>query len=162
MDERLLTREKCKIMLNSKYDGDYIFAFDNIKDYDLIHEKLKMIREYSCTKRIKFYVLCGFESTDSIDISNTFKRIELLMQYDCLPYIMRFQNKNETPWKDSEMRGMYITLARWCNQPNFFRRKSFREFCHMVGNEAALRYSTDFEEKYPEIAAKYYDMKMKF
>ena len=27
LDERLLTEEKCKILFDSKYDGDYIFAF---------------------------------------------------------------------------------------------------------------------------------------
>ena len=40
MDERLLTDEKCQVLFNSKYDGDYIFAFDNLADYDLIKRKL--------------------------------------------------------------------------------------------------------------------------
>ena len=38
------------------------------------------------------YVLVGFEGVDGKDIENAFKRIELLMMYHCLPYIMRFQN----------------------------------------------------------------------
>ena len=98
LDERLLTEEKCKLLFSSKYDGDFIFAFDNIDDYDLIHEKLKMIRKY--TKRsVKFYVLTGFESVDYKDIENTFRRISLLLRYECLPYLMRYQNKNEAPWK---------------------------------------------------------------
>ena len=45
MDEQLLTDEKCKVLFKSKYDGDYIFAFDNVADYDLIETKLKLIRE---------------------------------------------------------------------------------------------------------------------
>ena len=126
MDERLLTDEKCEILFNAKYDGDYIFAFDNISDYDLIHKKLQMIRNHTYKMNIKFYVLVGYESTDVIDIENAFKRIELLIRYHCLPYIMRFQNKNNSPWKDSDMRGMYITLARWCNQPSYFKKKSLR------------------------------------
>lgn len=40
LDERLLTDEKCELLFNSNYDGDYTFAFDNIADYDLIHKKL--------------------------------------------------------------------------------------------------------------------------
>ena len=178
MDERLLTDEKCEILFNAKYDGDYIFAFDNISDYDLIHKKLQMIRiqinlvNLSDSKNlrqicrihtdktnIKFYVLVGYENTDVIDIKNAFKRIELLMRYHCLPYIMRFQNKNNSPWKDSDMRGMYITLARWCNQPSFFKKKSIREYANMNTNNAAKRYITEFEEKYPDIADKYFDMK---
>lgn len=49
LDERLLTDEKCKMLFSSSYDGDFTFAFDNISDYDLIHEKLKMIRRYTQT-----------------------------------------------------------------------------------------------------------------
>ena len=161
MDERLLTDEKCEMLFNAKYDGDYTFAFDKIQDYDLIHKKLEMIRRYTDKTNIKFYVLVGYESVDVNDIENGFKRIDLLMKYHCLPYIMRFQNKNETPWKDSEMRGMYITLARWCNQPSFFKKKSFREFCYMNGNSAALRYATEFECKYPALAKQYFDTKWK-
>ena len=72
---------------------------------------------------------------------------------------MRVQNKNNSPWKDSDMRGMYITLARWCNQPSFFKKKSLRTYANMKANDAALRYITEFEEKYPDIAEKYFDMK---
>ncbi len=66
IDERLLTAEKCKYLFNSNYDGDYTFAFDNIADYDLIHRKLKLIREYTHATNIKFYVLVGFEGTDGL------------------------------------------------------------------------------------------------
>ena len=158
IDERLLTKEKCDILFNCKYDGDFTFAFDNIKDYDLIHSKLKIIRE-STNKIIKFYVLCGFENTDKNDIVNTFKRIKLLMEYQCLPYIMRYQNKNEKPYEKSKYRGIYITLARWCNQPSFFKKKSFREFCNIENNKSALKYMTEFENEFPEIAKEYFDLK---
>lgn len=53
MDERLLTDEKCRILFNAKYDGDYTFAFDNVEDYKLIQSKLEihhlseeMLQEY--------------------------------------------------------------------------------------------------------------------
>lgn len=169
LDERLLTQEKCDLLFNSKYDGDFTFAFDNVSDYELIHSKLKMIRQALGNKRksIKFYVLVGFESTDYKDIENAFKRIELLMRYGCLPYIMRYQNKNETPWKDSEFRGMYVTLARWANQPSIFKKKSFRQFCeanqklHKTKGTlcSAMKSMLDFEEKHPEIAEKYFDLR---
>lgn len=167
MDERILTEEKCKLLFNATYDGDYTFAFDNISDYDLIHKKLKLIRKYSKATNIKFYVLVGFESTDAIDIENMWKRVELLMRYQCLPYIMRYRNKNETPWKDSKYRGMYVTMARWCNQPSFFKKKSFRQYCEanqaLVKTEghicSSMRALLDFEKEYPKIAEKYFDLK---
>lgn len=168
LDIRILTDEKCSYLFNSKYYRDYIFAFDSMKDYDLIHEKLKLIRKYSISRNIKFYVLVGFEGTDENDIENAFKRIELLMRYQCLPYIMRYQSKNEVPWKNSKCKGMYVTLARWCNQPSFFKKMSFRRFCEYnqeysdnkgrKGLCSSMRALVDFEKEYPEIAKKYFDV----
>lgn len=167
LDERLLTNEKCKLLFSANYDGDYTFAFDKPQDYKLIESKLKMIRRYSKTINIKFYVLCGFESTDENDIENVFIRIELLMRYKCLPYIMRYRNKNDTPWKRSPYKDMYVTLARWCNQPNIFKKMSFRQFCeanqknHKTKGSlcSAMKACANFEAKFPEIAKLYFDLK---
>ena len=167
MDERILNEEKCKLLFSASYDGDYTFAFDNVSDYELIHNKLKLIRKYSKATNIKFYVLVGFESTDASDVENMWKRVELLMRYQCLPYIMRYRNKNETPWKESKYRGMYVTMARWCNQPSFFKKKSFRQYCEanqaLVKTEghicSSMRALNDFENDYPEIARKYFDLR---
>lgn len=167
IDERLLTEERCRLLFSTSYDGDYTFAFDNIDDYELIHRKLKLIRKYTKAINIKFYVLVGFESTDFQDIISMWKRVALLMKYHCLPYIMRYQNKNETPWKDSKYRGLYVTMARWCNQPRFFKKKSFRQFCeanqayHKTEGTlcAAMKSMVDFEEEFPEIAKKYFDLR---
>lgn len=167
LDERLLTEEKCRMLFNSNYDGDLTFAFDNIADYEVIESKLKLIRKHANPRKsIKFYVLVGFESTDATDIENAFKRIELLMRYKCTPYIMRYQDKNRTPWKKSKYKGMYISLARWGNQPSIFKKMSFRQFCernqelHKRKHTlcAPMQAMTLFEQDNPEIAAKYFDL----
>ena len=168
IDERLLTEEKAEILFNSKYDGDFTFAFDNIADYKLIESKLKIIHKYAGRRSIKFYVLVGFESTDAKDIENAFIRIELLLRYGCLPYIMRFQNKNDTPWKKSKYRELYVAIARWCNQPRIIKKMSFRQFCE--ANQAlrkdqsklcsTLRAMKEYEKEYPLIASKYFDLRM--
>ena len=160
LDERLLTDEKCEMLFKSKYDGDYIFAFDNVADYELIERKLQLLRKYT-EKYPKFYVFCGFDREDKWDdefwkqdIFDMFKRIELLMKYHCLPYIMRFNRYLESPYQ-----GVYKTVAAWCNQPSFFKKKSLREFGIVSGSDSARnRYIVDFEEKYPEFK-KYMDMK---
>ena len=167
LDERILTEEKCKMLFSANYDGDYTFAFDNIEDYELIHKKLKLIHKYHKKHSVKFYILVGYKSTDAVDIENCFKRIELLFRYNCLPYIMRYQNKNDTPWKDSKYRSLYITIARWANQPSLVKKMSLRQFC--VADQAlrvnqkklcvALKSITDFEREYPKIAKKYFDMR---
>lgn len=166
LDERLLTDEKCRMLFTSNYDGDYTFAFDNIADYELIEKKLKMIRKYSNARNIKFYVLVGFESADAIDIENAFKRLELLMRYQCLPYIMRYQDKNYKPWQESKYRGMYIALARWGNQPSIYKKMSFRYFCEAnqalrktEGHCSSYKAMLEFEKEHPDIAAKYFDLR---
>ena len=152
MDIRLLTEEKTEVLTSIKYYGDYIFAFDNINDAPMIKTKLALWNRYK-HKETMLYVLCAFASTDEADIANTFERIAILMEFHCLPYIMRFKAYNTSKW-----RGMYITLARWVNQPAMFKRMSFREFSE-VGGASATRYAMEFEREFPEIARKYYDIK---
>lgn len=113
LDIRFLTEMKAKRLSNVRYHGDYIFAFDNINDKDIIKNKLALWKKY-CKKTTKLYVFCGFDREDKWnnsfwkqDIIDTFERIKILMTYGCLPYIMRFSKYKESPYK-----GTYINLAR--------------------------------------------------
>ena len=133
LDERILTDEKCELLFKSKYDGDYIFAFDNIEDKEVIERKAYLIRKYYKNKgqNFKFYVLCGFDKNEKYDmefwkrdICNTFERIFILAKYNFKPYIMRF-NK----YKESPLYGSYVNIACWCNQPSLFNNLSYRDFC---------------------------------
>lgn len=165
LDVRLMTHEKAERLSKAKYYGDYIFAFDHIEDKDLISKKLKIWREHT-NKSTKLYVLTGYDSQDEKDIENTFERIKVLMEHGCLPYIMRYEE-----YKNSRFKSLYIQLARWCNQPSFFKKKSFREYCE--ANEVYHRKNTkkvssncscyqamlDFEAEFPDIAKKYYDLR---
>lgn len=167
LDERLLTDRKCELLFSAKYDGYYTFAFDNVEDYDLIERKLKLIRKYTDKDEIRFYVLCGFTGTGVEDIEGTFRRIALLMKYKCLPYVMRYQSKDDAPWARSAYRSMYVTLARWVNQPSFFKKKSFREYCHFDQTFwktegllcPAMKTLRQFEQEYPAISNQYFDLK---
>jgi hypothetical protein len=161
LDIRLMTSEKAERLSEVKYSGDYIFAFDHVEDRCLIEDKLKIWKQYS-KKTTKLYVLTGYDSQDEIDIINTFERIKILMVYGCLPYIMRYE-----AYKESKFKGMYIQIARWCNQPQFFKKKSFRQFC--VANQeyhknkntlcAAYKAMIEFEKEFPEIAKFYFDLR---
>jgi hypothetical protein len=163
LDERLLTEEKCDILFNQlNWIGDYIFAFDNIKDRLVIEEKLKLIRKH--TKRVpKFYVFCGFNHNYENDYSDTFwindifdllERIKILASYQCLPYVMRHENYKKSPFSK-----IYTDIARWCNQPQFFKKMSFEEFCIAHGIETSnCKSMIDFKSKYPKAAA-YFSLK---
>lgn len=162
LDIRLITKEKAEMFSKVKYDSDFIFAFDHIEDRDVIEEKLTIWKE-SVSKQCVLYVFCGFDRNGKWDndfwlqdIIDTFERIKILMRYGSLPYIMRFNRYEESPY-----RGIYITLARWCNQPSFYKKKSFRDYCYNTKGigASAKRYIDEFEKLHPEIAAKYYDLR---
>lgn len=136
------------------------------------------------SKMTKLYVLVAYDGIDEKDIEGTFFRIKTLMTFGCLPYIMRFEKYKNSPFKN-----IYIQLARWCNQPGLFKKMSFRQFCvrneeyHQgiqklnkpgVYNSkltfpkgfkpktyfcSCYRAMLEFENKFPDIASKYFDLR---
>ena len=191
MDIRLMTDKKAELLNKVKYHGDYIFAFDHYRMDDPNERKqveqtikgLQVWRKH-CKKSTKLYVLVAYDSQDEKDIEGTFFRIKTLMEFGCLPYIMRFEEYN-----NSRFKSMYTQLARWCNQPGFFKKMSFRQYC--VRNEeyhqgiqnlppkgnynrvlkiprgvlpkdsycSCYQTMLDFEAEFPEIAKKYFDLR---
>jgi len=113
-----------------KYQGDYIFAFDNWNDREKIVKALKIWKHFN-SKETKFYIFCGYhlrEDSDDLlykDVWEVFQRIRIVMQYGCLPYIMRHEDYHNHP-----LSNIYVQIARWCNQPGFFRNLSFWDFCY--------------------------------
>ena len=182
LDERLLTEEKIHAISSWKYDGDMIFAFDNIKDKEVIASKLKLIRETvpDWRRKLKFYVFCGCDKQGKYDddfwhndISNLFERISILGSFHALPYVMRFERSYKT-----EYASFYSAVAAWCNQPSLFTSFPFRLFCQCKGmGEAYGTYKRDvegylrdigkkgapwramefIENKFPDISENYYD-----
>lgn len=136
LDERLLAQnrrgeEMAKKLSGANYHGDFIFAFDNWSDRKLIVKALKIWKHYCPKKETKFYLFCGFhqskkdEKKFQLDIAEIFMRICVLMRYGCLPYIMRHEDYKQAP-----IPNIYVQIARWCNQPGFFRNLSFWQFCY--------------------------------
>lgn len=130
LDVRLLDEAKAQLLFNARYDGDFIFAFDHWIDAPLIEDKLKLIRSFT-RKRVKFYVLCGFDRRGYYDedfwrrdLQETFLRIRLLMKYDALPFVMKHRNYLRSPFRQ-----IYSKIARWCNQVHIFWKMSFADFC---------------------------------
>ena len=156
LDIRLLTPDKAEVLNRCKYHGDYIFAFDHIEDAPIMEKKLTLWREY-CDKPTKLYVLAGFDGLDEKEIVSVFERIRILISYGCLPYIMRHENYLKSPYK-----GLFIQIARWCNQPQFLKKLSFRQYClqcqayHKSNTLSAPM--TEFESKFPDIAEKDFDL----
>lgn len=165
LDIRILQKRQIEKLFKGRLDGDVIFAFDDIKDMERIRQKLELLYETVAPskKELKFYVLCGFDRSMrwrqefwSQDLISTFERIKFLMQYGCLPYIMRYVKWQDAP---APYRGMYITIGRWCNQPAQFKKRSLYEFCINQGEDSsAYQYCHKFEQRHPEFAG-YLNMK---
>lgn len=135
LDERMIAEspygeEIAQKLSKCKYHGDYIFAFDNWSDREKIIKALRIWKYYN-KKETKFYLFCGFRLTpgddDKLyqDVWEIFQRIKILMQYGCLGYIMRHQD-----YQNHDLKNIYVQIARWCNQPSFYRNMSFWEFCY--------------------------------
>lgn len=160
LDERLLTKDKILEISQWKYDGEVIFAFDNIEDKDIIISKLKLIRETvpDWKRELKFYVFCGCDRNGIYDeafwhndIQNLFERIDILSQFGAKPYIMRFEKAYE-----SEFSSFYAAVAAWCNQPSIFNTFTFRLFCQCRGmrKNGYKLYKRDIETYLKEIGVK--------
>lgn len=168
LDERLLTDKKCEyLFVKSRWIGERFFAFDNIKDKDVIIEKLNMIRRHT-DKRVTFYTFCAFNHDNpggydeefwEKDIQDLMERIKILMEHGCLPFVMKYKDYKNSPYEK-----FYTTVARWCNQPKIFKKKSLREFSRLdqkrvKGECSSVKALRLIEGVYPEIAGRYFDMK---
>lgn len=174
LDERILAEseygeEIAEKLSKCKYHGDYIFAFDHWKDREKIIKALKIWKYYN-DKETKFYLFCGFRLTKDSDdllykdVWEIFQRIKILMQYGCLGYIMRHEDYHNHP-----LNNIYTQIARWCNQPGFYRNLSFWQFCYKnqtfwekstLGIESENPFKT-YDEFLDDYNAGYYTGKIK-
>lgn len=119
MDFRLLNEDKVKELRSIKYDGNYIFAYDDMLYRETIERQMRKFREFFNPWSMKFFVLVGFNSSIEDDIF----RAQWLVSQKCNPYIMRY----ESCYK-SDLSGFYADMAAYYNQPSFFKKMTFKEF----------------------------------
>lgn len=163
LDERMLAQsphgeEMAKMLSQARYHGDFIFAFDNWRDREIIEKALKIWKKHNPKKGTKFYLFCGFrqsaEKKDLFykDIWELFHRIKVLMQYGCVGYVMRHEDYHNAP-----LSNIYVQIARWCNQQQFYKKMSFWQFCYRnqsyweehtlnVNNRPKLKTFEEFEK----------------
>ena len=136
LDMRLMTDEKARALQRARYRKEPTFALDKMEDATLFEEKASVFRRF-CDKEARAYLLTGYYDSDWQAIANLFARIELLKRYDILPYVMRY----ETVYK-SALASVFASIAAWTNQPRFFRKTSFRQFCELRGVKKTLELLT--------------------
>ena len=120
-----------RLLSEAHYHGDYIFAFDNWRDRPIIEKALKVWKRHNPSRPTKFYLFCGFKQRQDradrfyTDIWELFQRIKILMQYGCIGYVMRHEDYHNAP-----IANFYVQMARWCNQPAFYKKMSFWQYCY--------------------------------
>jgi len=141
LDVRLITEEKAKMLSKVDYRDDQFktkrlyFAWDNVKDEEIIIEKLKLLISKGIKpQNIMVYVLIDFNSTFEEDMYRTNKLIEIKVK----PFIMQYNRKNN---KNRDKRK--IDLARWINM----RYYNFIKFEDYKGRKDVISVPSEQKEK---------------
>lgn len=121
LDIRLINMENAKLLSElNYYPNEYIFAFDDIKYLPVIKKKTKILKMFIKKDwKLKYYIYINREMA----IKDILSRVNWCLDNKILPYIMRDIN-----CYDSDNKEFYIDLASWCNQPNFIKKVSFKDF----------------------------------
>ena len=136
LDERQFAQnpdgeEMARMLAQARYHGDFIFAFDNWRDREVVTKALAVWKRHNPNHPTKFYLFCGFMQHENdlkkfyTDIWELFQRIKILMRYGCIGYVMRHEDYHHAP-----IPNFYVQMARWCNQPAFYKKMSFWEYCY--------------------------------
>lgn len=135
MDIRLITEENAKMLLKVKsYDRKfktkgYYFAFDDPKLEPIIRKKIEFLIKLGFNpKWLMFYVLVGYNTTHEEDL----KRAEILMEYGCKPYIMKFNDRTDDKWLNH--------FDRWINRKcyEFIPLEEYKEGVLSESNKKCL------------------------
>ena len=143
----------------SRYDGDYIFAFDNVADAKLIERNIQLARRYTSAV-MKFYCFCGFDRVNHWDadfwrqdVFDLFARIEILMRHRCLAICNAL-----CPLCGKSLSRRVCTVAAGAIS-RASSKKEPAEFAELNGiDSACYKYLIDFEKRFPEVAH-FYNMK---
>jgi hypothetical protein len=167
LDIRLLTKERAEKLIKLRYDSHYHFAFDNIKDAEIIENKLKLWQSvwdstYSGTAyyiNTRFYIFMGLDSTGNYDelfwlneIESVFIRIEILFKYKSIPFIMRY-----IKWKDSMFYKFLIELTQWSNSALNVTQYSFLEYIEVSNRKESKKFITKNSLRFK----RYFNLKLK-
>lgn len=141
LDIRLLTVEGAALLFRSRYDDQFYFAYDDVRDGAVIEEKMRLIPK-SKRSHCRFYLLCGFDRRARYDedfwlcdLSNLLFRLQFIKGFGSTPYVMRFDTVKSSPFKQ-----VYTLISGWANQPHLFRNMSAAEFARLPSRENDRRH----------------------
>lgn len=141
VDIRLLNDSNSKKLSELKVVGEYVFAFDNINDEEIITRNLNLFKKYVPKDwKCKFFIYCNANT----ELADVVYRINWCKNNKVLPYLMRDLN-----CYSSDNSNFYTDLAAYCNQPSHFKKMTFNEFIvkRTKNVERQRKSTTLFEEE---------------
>lgn len=128
LDFRLITDENAPLLINSKFQGDMLFAFDDHRYEKLLTKKWKIFEKYipEITHRAKALKEQGYTHQTynfkffiyvhpSMSVPTILRRIEWCRERKVKPYIMRDISCFAGEWQN-----FFADLSNWCNYPGQF------------------------------------------
>lgn len=115
LDIRLLNEEHCKLLKQVKLVKGFLrFAWDSMDQEDHVRRGVELLLRYFYRKRITFFVLIGYNTTEDEDLY----RVEVLKGLGVNAFVMPF-NKNDIYQR---------TFARWVNHKALFYSVSWEQY----------------------------------
>lgn len=117
-DIRLLDDERAYYLTKIKFEKQIHFAFDNMTDERDIKRGIKVLNRAGIkSRRLMFYVLCGFNTTPEEDMH----RVLLLKGLGVDPFVMIYRNGNKPTQQLKD-------FARWVNHKAIFKSVDFKDY----------------------------------
>lgn len=127
LDFRFISPEIAKIIKQTKIK-DIRLALDHHNLIPAFDRALNVLRTHKCRKDPRVYALLGFNTDPKDDLA----RLNYLKAVGCRPYAMLFPTVTNYKTCNHRLYQFYKDLASWANQPQFFYKQSFMEYCLTV------------------------------
>lgn len=127
LDFRLITPEIAKIIKNTRLT-DIRLALDHHNLIPAFDQALTTLRQYKCRKDPRVYALLGFNTNPKEDL----ERLNYLKAVGCRPYAMLYPTIKNYKTSNRRLYQYYKDLANWANQPQFFNKQTFEQYCLTV------------------------------
>ncbi len=114
LDIRLLTDEHAELLANVHLAKQIHFAWDDPQDEDAVKRGIRVLTRHMSLRRVMFYVLIGFNTTEDEDLY----RVETLRQLRVDSFVMPFDRSD--PYEQA--------FARWVNHKAVFNSVSWESY----------------------------------
>jgi len=126
LDHRLLTPEIIDLLKTISHQ-ELRFAFDSMTQFNSVERTITLL-QHNRINRCLWYVLCGFDTTFTEDLT----RLNYLRERNQNAYVMRY---------NSARTDISLTaLARWANQHHIFQGMTFAQFLEVPENKHYKKY----------------------